>query len=77
MDREELIEIMEEIFDRRSRMSPEIHFKQHQWLEAKMEKDLKLAKLFDSLAKTLLQWSVVGIATALTTRLITGHWPSL
>ena len=73
MTRDELKQVMEEIFEERARVDAVTHGIHHAWLEARIESEKARKELFQKVTIAVVQWSVLGII-AWCWSYITGHF---
>ena len=75
MDRQELREVLEEIFEERSRIDSETHCKHHAWLEERIARDRAVKELCWKISTAVVQWSVLGLVGGAWYWIQHGHWP--
>jgi len=73
----ELKIVLEQIFEERSRIDSESHAEHHAWIKERIEAERARKEAYREITKTAIGWSVPFILIALSTRLLTGHWPQL
>lgn len=77
MERHELKEVLNEIFEERTRIDSETHAKQHEWVAMRIVADRERIEFYKTVRSSIVQWSVLGILGALATRIWSGHWPTI
>jgi len=58
ISRDELREIMIEIFDERSRIDSEAHLEHHQWIKERIQAEHDRIEMYREITKTVIQWSI-------------------
>jgi len=65
--------------ERRSRQRREIdirHEEHHRWIEEAIEAEKARKSMYYEIAKTVAQWSVIGVLSACVYYATHGHWPT-
>lgn len=70
-------ESLSNVLSERARIDQETHAIQHQWIAVQMEKEKVSIDFRRAMIKGASQWLMLGVLTALATRIWTGHWPQL
>lgn len=73
MDRAELRQVLEEIFEERSRVDAATHGVHHAWIETRIEAERARRDLFLKLGIAVAQWSVLGLLGLLGS-FVVSHW---
>lgn len=76
IDRDDLRTMLEEILEDRSHVDQQLHIEEHEWIREQINLQRARKELMWEAAKTITQWSVLGIAGAIIYYLQTGHWSS-
>ena len=63
VDKKELTDIINSIFDARRSIDEQTHRNHHAWIEERIEAEKSRKELYREVAKTVAQWSVIGILT--------------
>ncbi len=75
LNREELKDVLVEIFEERARVNEEDHSEHHAWIQARIEAEQDRKKMYRAVTKTAIQWSILFLLTGISYWLQTGHWP--
>ncbi len=75
ISRDELKAVMYEIFDERSHIDAASHYDHHEWIRERIEAEKARKAMFWEIAKSVAQWSVLGLLGGLMYWLQNGHWP--
>ena len=73
MTREEMKEIVEQVFDERARVDAVTHGVHHAWIEARIEKEKAVKDLYLKVGVAVAQWSVLGLL-GLLVNYVVSHW---
>ena len=76
IDRDDLRLLLEELLEDRAHLGLQLHGEEHEWIREQINLQRARKELMWEAAKTLTQWSVLGIAGAIIYYLQTGHWSS-
>ena len=63
VDKRELHDIINSIFDERRSIDEETHHSHHAWIKERIEAEKSRKELYREVAKTVAQWSVIGLLT--------------
>lgn len=74
IDRDDLRLLLEELLEDRAHLDLHLHVEEHEWIRGQINLQRARKELMWEAAKTLTQWSVLGIAGAIIYYLQTGHW---
>ena len=61
MTREEMRELLEEVFEERARIDAETHGQHHGWIQERIEAEEARKEMFWSIAKSAASWSVLAV----------------
>lgn len=67
---------LSEVLEERRTVEAETHAMHHTWIEAQIQKDRERIEMYAALKKAAATWLMIGILTALATKIWTGHWPA-
>lgn len=75
MNQNDIEEIVNAFLDERLMMSHSDHSLHHQWIQTAIEAEKAKKQIYLEMAKTVAQWSVVGVLSALSYWLMHGEFP--
>lgn len=73
--KEELKEVLEEVFAERAKIDAETHGDHHAWINERIEAEKARKEMCREIAKAVAQWSVLGLLGGVLFWFQNGHWP--
>lgn len=75
MTKDELRLVLEEVFEKRARIDAETHGDHHAWIQERIESERARKAMCWEIAKSVAQYSVLGILGGVWYWVQNGHWP--
>lgn len=75
LNRQELKEVLEEIFESRAHIDNKDHSDHHAWIQERIEAERERKRMYKVMTRTLVQWSIPFILSGAVYWLQTGSWP--
>jgi galactose-1-phosphate uridylyltransferase len=73
ISKDELKEILEDIFEARAKMDSEEHADQHEWLKTRIKAENDREEFYREAIKTVIQWSIAGMLASIV-YFVQGHF---
>lgn len=75
LNRQELKEVLDEIFESRARIDNKDHNDHHAWIQERIEAERERKRMYKVMTRTLVQWSIPFILSGALAWKQTGSWP--
>lgn len=73
-DHDQIKEILEQVFEEKSRISSEDHEKHHEWVALRIESERLRIEVYKKILVWLAKWSVSAVFSYILYRLSNGHF---